>query len=61
MSIGLGSVESMPISVLIVGSYYKNNNSLSFKGFLKFPEMLRDLNLDSQWVVLFTYYKDIVQ
>jgi hypothetical protein len=50
----------MPISVLNVGSYYRNN-SLSFKGFLKYPEMLRDLNLDSQWVVLFTYYKDTVQ
>jgi hypothetical protein len=28
----MGSVESMTISVLIVGSYYRNK-SLSFKGF----------------------------
>ena len=35
----------MPISLLKVDLYYRND-SLSFKGFLKFPEMLkRDLNL----------------
>ena len=40
-----GSVESMPISLLKVGPYYRND-SLSFNCFLKFPEMFkRDLNL----------------
>jgi hypothetical protein len=42
------------ISMLIVGSYYRNNR-LSFKGFLKFPEMFkRDLNLVDKRVVLFS-------
>jgi hypothetical protein len=42
------------ISVLIVGSYYRNNR-LGFKGFLKFPEMFkRDLNLVDKRVVLFS-------
>jgi hypothetical protein len=49
------------ISVLIVGSYYRNNR-LSFKGFLKFPEMFkRDLNLVDKRVVLFSYYENMVQ
>jgi hypothetical protein len=39
------SVESMPISVLKVGSYIIVKNDLSFKGFPKFPEIFEEVEL----------------
>ena len=42
-----GSVESMTISVLKVGSYYRNNR-LSFKGFQVPKEPGRNVNIEAK-------------